>query len=209
MHVPQDSMWRRILKIFWFSWWTKQGQSWNGRPVLLLSREMLTLVCFETRKMGSDRAPWHFSSSVHCICTWSPRQDGNTGMQRPTRTLPQPREAGRTLRYSVRRHMRNDTQLAYCEYFAMHCMWRLAQSCAWTWPLTYCARARQQEGYLGKTSYPHMHCRSFILKKIYCCWIVTCDNHGWNLDGLGPFENFLKNSKKKSQRLIYVCKKMM
>jgi len=25
MHVPQDSMWRKILKIFWFSGWTKQG----------------------------------------------------------------------------------------------------------------------------------------------------------------------------------------
>jgi hypothetical protein len=25
MHVPQDSMWREILKTFWFSGWTKQG----------------------------------------------------------------------------------------------------------------------------------------------------------------------------------------
>ena len=25
MHVPQDSMWRRILKSFWFLGWTKQG----------------------------------------------------------------------------------------------------------------------------------------------------------------------------------------
>ena len=27
MHVPQDSMWRRILKFFWFSDWTKHGPS--------------------------------------------------------------------------------------------------------------------------------------------------------------------------------------
>jgi len=25
MHVPQDSMWRKILKTFWFSGWTKQA----------------------------------------------------------------------------------------------------------------------------------------------------------------------------------------
>jgi len=34
MHVSQDSMWRRILKTFWISRWTKQSQNKMTRKVL-------------------------------------------------------------------------------------------------------------------------------------------------------------------------------
>jgi len=36
MHVPQDSMWREILKTFWIFGWTKQGLSSRKNLVLAI-----------------------------------------------------------------------------------------------------------------------------------------------------------------------------
>ena len=78
MHVTQDSMWRRILKTFWFSGWTKQGLNKAlgraGRSLFGLGRNQKT---FRPKKRApSGRQQGSADKETHRSCRSSAEESG-------------------------------------------------------------------------------------------------------------------------------------
>ena len=65
MHVPQDLMWRRILKTFWISEWTKQGPT---RPAKKNKKQ---------KTVSREMKPWW--QSIHQETRWQSIRWGQRG----------------------------------------------------------------------------------------------------------------------------------